>query len=272
LITTHFFFKTRLLASKMKHYLTIALLFAMHLTFSQLSDYPFADEGNIFKIEPRYISINTLNVSPDSVKDASGFTIRLFSWDKVNFDQGGYQVSHRFAFITESFMGFMIDVINGGDYDTGFKNSSTSISDFLMGWHTHVVNVVSADDFNVAVGGHWGDYFLAYEPYFGGSNFGTVREPAGWYGALGPAVMLDYNLLDVVNLHFEGSYAYTAKFMDAVDMNFDRDYPKPHFINLNFQVRTHSLFYGGFEHIRSVNRGDHPFDAARSDFYVGVWF
>ncbi|HNP19701.1 MAG TPA: hypothetical protein PKL31_14785 [Fulvivirga sp.] len=256
----------------MKQITTLLFIFILSNGYAQLSNYNYADDGKMVKFEPRYISVKTLEADPDSVKNPNGFTIRLFSLDKVNFDQGGYQYSHRFAFITESLSGFLIDMINGGNFETGFKNSSTSLSDFIIGWHNHVVNVVSLDNFNVAIGGHWGDYFLAFEPYSESSNtFEVVNEPAGWYGALGPAIMLDFNVFNVVNLHFEGSYAFTAKFMDATDMNFDREYPKPHFINLNLQLRTNSPIYAGFEQIRSVNRGDHPFNATRSDIFIGIW-
>ncbi len=257
----------------MRKLITVLFISILSNGYAQLDSYSYVDDGAMIKFEPRYITINTLLADPDSIKNPKGFTIRLFSLDHVTFDQGGYQDSHRFAFITESLSGFLIDMINGGNFETGFKNSSTSLSDFILGWHNHVVNVVSLDNFNAAIGAHWGDYFLAYEPYNAGSNtYEVVNEPAGWYGALGPAIMMDLNVLDVVNLHFEGSYAFTAKFMDATDMNFDRAYPKPHFINLSLQLRTNSPIYAGFEQIRSVNRGDNPFNATRSDIFIGVWF
>lgn len=144
----------------MKYLITLLLVFTLGRSYGQLDGYSFVDEGMIFKLfEPRYISINTIGVSPDSILDANGFTIRLFSMDRVTFDQFGYQASHRFGFITEALSGFVIDMINGDDFTTGFKNSSTSLSDFILGWHNHVINVVSKEDFNIAAGAHWGIIF-----------------------------------------------------------------------------------------------------------------
>jgi hypothetical protein len=263
----------------MKYLLTILLIFTLERSYAQLDGYSFVDEGMIFKLfEPRYLFINTLDVPPDSALNAKGFTVRSFTMERVTFDQFGYQASHRFSLISEALSAIAISMIKGGDFDWAYQRHSTEISGYILGWHNHVVNVVSLEDVNVAVGGHWGDYFLAYSPYTPGSDprsnlaFGTVREPAGWYGALGPVLMLDYNLLDVVNLHFEGSYAFTAKFMDAVDMEWDRSYPNPHFLNFSLQARPDYFLYGGIEHIRSINRGDHPFNATRTDFFIGFWF
>lgn len=257
----------------MKLYLLSFLFFISTLGFGQLSDYDFVDDGMMIKFNLRYAAIKTTGVPSDSVKDAKGIRIRALSLSKTNFDMGGYQASHRFAFITESLFGFFIDAVNGGDFETGFKSTSTTIGDFIIGWHNHAINVVSTDPFNLAIGGHWGDYFLAYEPYDPGStnSFGTAKEPGGWYGALGPAAMVDVNLFNVLDLHLEGAYAFTAKFMDAKDMEFDRDYPKPHFINLNLELRGNFPIYGGFEHVRSINRGTNPFNASRSDVFIGFW-
>ncbi|GAB1446834.1 MAG: hypothetical protein KF860_16375 [Cyclobacteriaceae bacterium] len=256
----------------MKRNLLVILLFITTLGYGQLSDFDFADGDLMVKFSLRYAATKTLDVPADSAKDASGIRFRALGLSKANFDKGGYQMSHRFSFITESLFAFVIDAIDGGDYKTGFKNSSTTISDFILGWHNHTVNVISTDPFNLAVGAHWGDYFLIYEPYGGsGSSYGPAREPAGWYGALGPAVMLDFNLVNALDLHVEGAYAFTAKFMDAKDMEFDRKYPKPHFINLVLELRGNLPIYGGFEHVQSINRGNHPFNASRSDIFIGFY-
>lgn len=256
----------------MKLNLLVILLFITTLGYGQLSDFDFADDGNMIKFSLRYADIKTTGIPSDSVKDVSGIRFRALGLSKANFDPGGYQVSHRFSFITESLFAFVIDAIDGGDYKTGFKNTSTSIGDFILGWHNHTVNVVSTNNFNMALGAHWGDYFMVFEPYNGTSNtYEVAREPGGWYGALGPAVMLDGNLFNVLNVHVEGAYAFTAKLMDAVDMDFDREYPKPHFINLVLELRGNLPIYGGFEHIRSINRGNHPFNASRSDIFIGFY-
>ncbi|MEQ9414997.1 MAG: hypothetical protein RIF39_14260 [Cyclobacteriaceae bacterium] len=83
----------------MKLNLIDLLLFMTTLGYSQLSDYDFADDGPMIKFSLRYAATKTTGIPSDSVKDASGIRFRALGLSKANFNPGGYQVSHRFAFV-----------------------------------------------------------------------------------------------------------------------------------------------------------------------------
>ena len=240
----------------MKKLFAISLLLTSINAFAQLENMDFHDELQV-KFSVRYAWNKAIGPPEDSIKNASGVLVRALELDRIRYGKGGYQASHRWAFLPEALMGAFIDAVNGGDFEWGTKNTSTNIGDFILGWHNHAWNVFYQDNVQVMAGLHWGDYFFGFEPHRGNNNFETAQEPAGWYGALGPVVMLDYAITDGLVLHGEGSYGLTMKWADYPDMNFDRDYPSPHFINMNLQLRTNTIFYGGVEYIRSVDRGDH---------------
>ncbi len=253
--------------------LLLSISFILSLTANaQLSSYDYNDETK-FKFSIRYASINTSGVPEDSVKDISGILIRALELDKIAPGIGAYNVSHRWAFLPESLVLIFIDAINGGDFTAGSKNTSTGIGDFIIGWHNSTFNLVYNDNFSFGAGVHWGDYFLGFEPYDpANNNFGLAREPAGWYGVLGPAVMMDYNIINKAVLHIEGGYGLSLKFMDFPEMVVDKNYRNPHFLNFTVQFRSNSFVYGGMEFVRSLNRGGNNFNASRTDFFVGVWF
>ena len=239
---------------------------------AQLASYDYNDETKV-KFNVRYASINTSGISEDSVKDLSALLIRVFEFDKINPEVGGYNASNRWAFIPETFILAIIDGLNGGDFTWGQKNLSTNIGDFILGWHNNTWNIVYTENISLAAGVHWGDYFLGFEPYNRTTdNYDPAQEPAGWYGVLGPAVMMDYNILNRAVLHLEGGYGLSLKFKDYPDMVADKSYPNPHFLNITAQIRSNSFVYGGMEFIRSVNRGSNTFNASRTDFFIGVWF
>ena len=147
------------------------------------------------KFSLRYGAINTSGVSPDSTKVIKALPLRPLEFDKIQSDVGGYNTSHRFAFIFETFTLAIIDALNGGDFNWGERTASTYIGDFILGWHNHAWNVVYTDNLSLAAGLHWGDYLFGYEPYKKNqNNFENAHEPAGWYGALGPAAMVDVNM------------------------------------------------------------------------------
>ncbi len=252
--------------------LAFVLVMASLTTTAQLSSYNYNNEAK-FKFSVRYASIHTSGVPKDSIKDLSGILIRTLEFDKIAPDIGGYNVSHRWAFLPETLMLIFIDAINGGDFTAGSKNLSTNIGDFILGWHNHTFNLVYTDNFSFGAGVHWGDYFFGFEPYDPvDKDFGIAHEPAGWYGALGPALMMDYNILNKAVLHVEGGYGLSLKFKDYPEMVTNKEYPNPHFINITAQIRSNSFVYGGMEFIRSINRGDNNFNASRTDFFIGVWF
>lgn len=257
----------------MKNLLSIvAIIILATPCFSQLENMDFHDELQL-KFSVRFAGNKAIGPPEDSIKNASGILVRSLELDNIRYGQGGYQASHRWAFLTEALAGAFIDAINGGGFEWGTKNTSTNIGDFILGWHNHAWSLYENGQTQIMGGLHWGDYFFGFEPYRGNKySFDTAKEPAGWYGALGPALMADYAITNGMALHFEGSYAFTMKWGDFPDMTFDRDYPSPHFINLGLQLRTNSIFYGGMEYIRSIDRGDHNTNCSRTDLFVGLWF
>ena len=257
---------------KIKLLLLLASFFSLTVANAQLSSFDYNGETKM-KISVRYGQIGTSGVDMDSVVNAKGILLRVFEMDKINAEVGGYNASHRWAFIPETFVLAIIDAIDGGDFEWGSRNSTTYIGDFILGWHNHTFNLVYTDKFSVGAGVHWGDYFMGYTPYNSAqNNYSKASEPAGWYGALGPALTLDYNLFDKAVIHVEGAYGLSLKFKDFPEMNHGESYPSPHFINVTAQIRSNSFVYGGMEYIRSINRGSNNFNASRTDFFVGIWF
>ncbi len=259
----------------MKTAYKVMLLFVLLITATnvnaQLSLYKYNEDTRI-KFSLRYAANKATGVSQDSVINIKAILFRTFELDKINYNKGQKNVSHRWAFIPETFMLAIIDALDGGDFGWGEKVSSSNIGDFILGWHNTAWNVVTTDDFNLGVGYHWGDYFLAHEPYDRAKDkFLPASEPAGWYGVLGPSVMLDYNIMNKAIIHIEGAYGISKKFTDLPEMNSSGAYPSPHFLNITAQIRTNSIFYGGMEHITSINRGSNDLNISRTDFYIGVW-
>ena len=257
---------------KIKFILPSLIIISSLSTNAQLSSFDFNNDTKV-KFSVRYGAIQTTGVSKDSVNDVNGILIRPLELDRISPDVGGYNTSHRWAFIFETFTLAVIDALDGGDFDWGQKTTSTYIGDFILGWHNHTWNVVYTDNIALSAGLHWGDYFLGYEPYNRTyNNYGTAREPAGWYGALGPATMLDVNLANTAVLHLEGAYAFSKKINDFPDMIKSGSYPSPGFLNITAQVRSNSFIYGGMEYVRSLNNGSNNFNASRMDIFLGVWF
>ncbi len=257
---------------KLKLLFIVVLQFYVIYSSAQLSSFDFNNDTKI-KFSLRYGAINTSGVSSDSTKDIKALLIRPLEFDKIQSDVGGYNTSHRFAFIFETFTLAIIDALNGGDFKWGERTASTYIGDFILGWHNHAWNVVYTDNLSLAAGLHWGDYLFGYEPYKKNqNNFENAHEPAGWYGALGPAAMVDVNMANRAVLHLEGSYAFTKKIKYFPDMTANKNYPDPHFINLTAQIRSNSFIYGGMEFVRSINRGSNNLNASRTDLFVGIWF
>ena len=257
---------------RLKLVILLGFLISVITANAQLSSFDYNGE-NMMKINVRYGQIGTSGVDMDSVVNAKGILLRVFEVDKINAGVGGYNASHRWAFIPETFILAIIDAVNGGDFEWGTRNSTTYIGDFILGWHNHAFNLVYTDKFSVGAGVHWGDYFMGYTPFDKTkNNYSPASEPAGWYGALGPALMMDYNLFDKAVFHLEGGYGFSMKFKDFPEMNKSEGYPSPHFINITAQIRSNSLIYGGMEFVRSINRGTNNFNASRTDVFVGIWF
>lgn len=256
-----------------RYLLTIFFLaFGLSTAWAQLDQYNFNEDRKI-KLSLRYASLNSHGVSEDSVKDVSGIVFRFLDLDKIRYGKGGYQASHRWAFLPETLSAAVVDALNGGDFSWGEKNTSSVIEDFILGWHNHAWALIYTGNISFSGGLHWGDYFMGFEPYNQSIHkYESAHEPAGWYGALGPAMMLDVDLFGRMVWHTEASYAFSTKFSDYPDMKADKAYPNPKFLNITSQIRTNGLFFGGMEYVRSLNNGANPFNVSRTDFFIGVWF
>ncbi len=256
-----------------KYCFILLFLFAFNDSRAQLSNYSFNEEKK-FGFSLRYGTMNTTLAPEDEVNDISAILFRPLTIDLSTYEVGGYQVSHRWVFLFETFSAAVVDALDGGEFDWGSMETSTSISDFLLGWHTHAFALFYKDLISLSGGVHWGDYFLSYSPYNQGSDgYAEPIEPSGWYGAMGPAIVADFNLINpYAVLHLEAAYNFSLKFRDLPDMAANETSPDPHFLNLRTLIKTNTIFYGGYEYVRSFARGDKPFNASRSDIFIGIWF
>jgi hypothetical protein len=243
----------------------IALIFFIgmcHFSSAQLSRYTFDGDMNM-KMSLRYGKLQNTKID---APDYSGIVFRFYDLGRSNYSESRKQYSGRWAFIPETFSSAVVDILFTQNFEWASRaDSATLISDFLLGWHNWAYSVMRTDDFQLSIGAHAHDYFYAFQL----ASPQDTHEPAGWYIGTGPVVMIDYNLLNQVVLHFEGTYSFTKKIKDVPDMTFDRSYPSPHFINFLLEVRPESRWFLGLEHVRSYNRGWNPNDGARTDVHLG---
>jgi len=79
----------------------LILLFTVTFSQAQLSSYNFDGERKI-KFSLRYGKVTTTGVSLDSVINPKAILFRSLELDKIDMTSGGYNVSHRFAFLFET--------------------------------------------------------------------------------------------------------------------------------------------------------------------------
>jgi hypothetical protein len=241
-----------------------ALLFGLsYTTRAQLSRYTFDGDMNM-KMSLRYGKLSNTKIETEKV---GGLAFRFYDLGKSSYTGSPWQYSGRWATLPETFSWVVFDVLFRQEFKWfSYQPNVTLIGDFIFGWHNFAYAVHRTDDLQVAIGVNGHDYFFAHQP----DNRSDITDPAGWYIGGGPALIVDYNLLNTVVLHLEGTYTLATKIRDLPDMIVIPDYPDPHFINLLLEVRPQSRWYMGIEHVRSYNRGSTPGDGTRTDIHLGL--
>lgn len=189
---------------------------------------------------------------------------------KSSFEKGEWNRSHRVKLFGD-FFAMCVQWVRG-EFDWAYKQDFTTEVNTFLGWHNWGITAVSTNKLNIAAGFHLGDYMYYYygtgkkkEPDF-------VFNPAGYYMAGGPAVIVDYRLNNLpLVLHYEGAAAYGLRVAD-VPGQVKTEYPDPFFVNNLLEIRSDFKLYAGFEYVTMINRGDVPNRGQRFEIKLGYRF
>lgn len=180
----------------------------------------------------------------------------------MRFEKGAWSRSYRNK-LAGDFIGSAFDLIfNGSLTFYEYKENATTIHNFI-GWWNITKNIYLSDFLAIAVGGHLGDYYLAYEL----DRPENYINPKGFHVALGPAIMIDYRVMGDYIIHFESATAYGQLLADGDGFGA---YPAPIILNNSLEFRTNYRLYAGIEHVTFINRTDTPFRGNRFEFKLGL--
>lgn len=158
------------------------------------------------------------------------------AWYESSFRYGGLQTSARLKLISD-FFPQLISPLFEESRDQLLNKSGLPVLTSLLGWYNFGWAVVSTNHIQLALGVHLGGYTCGIEVE--SQDEDTAIGDSYPYVAGGPAVFFDINLPLTIELHYEGSYAYSYM------INPDKEVPEgeqPAFLNQTLQLRKNRWF------------------------------
>lgn len=268
----------------MAKYATLILIIVLSSSkgYSQLKEHPTHQEFQIRVFTKVGMSYNTVKY-PKAV--GAGVITLDVDLTKSNFESYGYQVSHRWPIMGDFLFPAIMEVlgfIKSYDDTPGLMGrlGSTSLTCLFLGWHNHAWSLYNSNRINIAGGFHWGDYSYSFKEYSESERFfedSPLRfsdigsDPSGYFLGYGPAIIADFAVSSNIIIHYEGTYAFTTRLMDAEDNMAPQDSPNPRFLNQQLELRYNKLFLGA-EYCNALKNEEADHFGRRLAFILGVGF
>ena len=235
-----------------------------------ISQTSFAGEDDF---ENRWLKlmVRRTSVKPD-YDDAYGGNTINFAWCGNKFEKGRARIRIENPTLGDAIF-LLARTINGKPLTTESGLEYAHGAGF-MGWYQVYKNLVVKEKMIFSFGGSFGDYIFGMERFSGSGSNTITLDPAGYFFAGGPAMILGFSIGNGLMLD-----TYLNYDLSFAKVKYERPgytpvagYPKPHFLTLGADITHKSGLWFGFKMNSVVDLGDVNAKSRRMDISIGYYF